>query len=425
MAKKISAKEAVKAIPPASSVVLPPGCGETQTLIEALVDDCDRLEGTRLYSGLHLTDYKFIKQGKFKYTTWHVMRPVRDLVADGTVEFLPVRGSQVPLVLEKIGIDVAFIHVSPPDQYGYCSLGVSVSYPYLMAKKAKLVIAEINEQMPRTLGDCFLHLSEIDYAVEVNRPLVTYQAGKVDEVAQKIGSFIVELIPDGAVVQIGIGSIPEAILALLKDSGKKISVYGMGIDALVDLAEADALRPFPGRSACSIISTELMGTEKLFKFAHNNSLIEMYPASYTINPVTMSKLENFISINSALEVDLWGQANAEAAGDIQISGVGGGFDFVEGALLSPGGKTILAIPTTAGKNKRSTIIPRLPQTVPATTPRHSVQCVVTEYGVADLTAKSLNERAEALIAIAAPEFRDQLWNDYVGLRKKLQKGGDL
>jgi 4-hydroxybutyrate CoA-transferase len=193
----------------------------------------------------------------------------------------------------------------------------------------------------------------------------------------------------------------------------------MGIDAIGDLAEAGALKPLPGRSAGAVISTELMGTAKLFQFTHNNPVIEMYPATYTINPVTMSGLENFISINSALQVDLWGQANAEVAGDLQISGVGGGFDFVEGALFSPGGKTILALPATAGKEKRSTLIPRLSPAVPATTPRHSVQYVVTEYGVADLTAKSLTERAEALIAIAAPEFRDQLWNDYAALRRKI------
>ena len=419
---KVTAEEAIKAINPGASAVMPPGCGETQTLIEALVNDGDRLQGTKLYSGLLLTDYKFIRpeyQGKFKYTTWHVMRPVRDLVAKGTVGFLPVRGSQVPGILEKIGIDAAFIHVSPPDSNGYCSLGVSVSYPFLMARKAKLVIAEINEQMPRALGDCFIHITEIDYAVEVNRPLVTYQATKVDQVSQKIGSLVTELIPDGAVVQIGIGAIPEAILSLLKDSGKRISVYGMGIDALVDLAGAGALKPFPGKSACSVISTELMGTEKLFQFTHNNPVIEMYPANYTINPVTMSKLENFISINSALQVDFWGQANAEVIGEMQISGVGGGFDFVDGALFAPGGKTILAIPATTGKDKRSTIVPRLPQTVPATTPRHSVQYVVTEYGITDLSAKSLNERAESLIAIAAPESRDQLWEDYVALRKEV------
>jgi 4-hydroxybutyrate CoA-transferase len=143
--RKVSAEEAIKAIPPGSSVVLPPGCGETQTLLEALVKDSDRLEGTRLYSGLLLTDYiQQVQQGKFKYTTWHVMRPVRDLVARGTVEFLPVRGSQVPKVLEKIGMDVAFVHVSPPDRSGYCSLGVSVSYPLIMAKKARMVIAEVN-----------------------------------------------------------------------------------------------------------------------------------------------------------------------------------------------------------------------------------------------------------------------------------------
>ncbi|MFZ5631482.1 MAG: acetyl-CoA hydrolase/transferase family protein [Bacillota bacterium] len=420
MAIRVSSEEAISAIKPGSSIVFPPGCGETQTLIEALAKDSERLEGTRLFSGLLLTDYKFLQppcRGKFKYYTWHVTRRVRDLVAGGAAEFLPARSSQVPKILERLGVDVAFIHVSPPDSGGYCSLGVSASYSLSAARQAKTVIAEVNDRMPRTLGECFIHLSEIDYLVEISRPLVAYHSPNPDAVSRKICSYIAELIPDGSVVQIGFGSIPESVTSFLKDSGLRVSVCGMGVDAMVDLAGAGMLAPFPGKGACSVISGELMGTEKLFNFAHDNPILEMHPASFAANPVTMGKFKNFISINSAVQVDLWGQANSEAVGDLQISGVGGCFDFIEGALMSPGGKTILAIPSTNGPNGQSTIVPRLPPGTPVTAPRHSVQYVVTEYGVADLTAKSLNERAEALIAIAHPEWRDRLWNEYAGLSK--------
>lgn len=420
IAKIVSLNEAISRIKPGSNLVIPPGCGEPQTLVDGLVSDCQRLKDTRILSGLLLSDYKFLAPGvieNFKYSTWHVMKANRDLVSNGSVEFLPARASQVPMVLDKIGLDAAFIQVSPPDCYGYCSLGVSVSYPLMVAKRAKTVIAEINAQMPRTLGNSFIHLSEIDWAIEVDRPLISYKSSTADQVSRQIGSYVLDMIPDGAIIQFGIGSVPEALLELLKDVGKRVSIWGMGIDSIVDLAEAGVLKPIPGKGICSVVSAELMGTEKLFNFAHNNPMVEMHPASYTINPEVMGRYENFISINSAVQVDLWGQANVEYAGGKQISGVGGGFDFVEGAVLSSGGKSILAIPSTSGKGKNSTIVPRLSSSVPIGNPRHTVQYVVTENGVASLFAKSLHERAEALISIANPEYQDKLWSDYENIVK--------
>jgi 4-hydroxybutyrate CoA-transferase len=421
LGKVVPAKEAIQAIAPGSLIVFPGCCSEPQTLIEALLEDSERLAGTKLISGLLFSNYSFVQppyQGKFRYATWHVMRPIRDLVIGGEVEYLPIRGSQIVRFLEKNNIDVVFIQTSPPDRAGYLSLGASVSYIQPLVKKAKVVIAEVNRQMPYTLGDCFVHINEVNYLVESDRPLIEYHSGKIDEISSKIGAHVIELLPDQSVLQIGIGSIPEAVLSLLSDAGIKISVFGMAIDTLVDLSEKGVLVPFPGRGICSVVCPELVGTEKIFKYAHTNPLIELYPSTYIINPLVAGRFENFISINSALEIDLLCQVNAETINGIQISGVGGGFDFVDSSLLSKGGKSIIVMPSVVGDGKRSRIVPYLVAGTPVAIPRHSVQYVVTEYGIADLQGKSVPERARALIEIAHPAFRDWLEEEFGQLQKR-------
>ena len=338
------------------------------------------------------------------------MRPVRERVHRGEVSFLPIRGSQVTSLFEpgSIGVDVAMVHVSPPDQDGRCSLGVSVSYPLIAARVAQRVIAQMNPRMPRTGGDAFLDLSDIDMVVEVDAPLLEHRSPSIDDISSRIAQLVVELIPAGATLQTGIGSIPEAVLSTLAKAGYEgLRVYGMGTDGIVDVADAGSLLDRDERGA-GVIAGELMGTSKLFEFVDGNPNVDMQPFPTLLDPARMALFEPFVSINSAVEIDLRGQVNAEFAGGTQISGVGGGFDFLIGSWMHPGNVSIIAMRSTNGSGQRSKIVPRLADGAPVSVPRHLVQYVVTEHGVANLAGLSLRQRAEALAAIADPGFRPGL-----------------
>ena len=415
MAKWVSAAEAVAAVAPGSSVILPPGCGEATTITAALLEDSERLGGTRLYSGLLLGDYPFLAEphaSRFSYGTWHVMRPVRSLIDAGRVEFYPLRASQVTRFLAKKGVDVAVVQVAPPGKDGFCSVGVSTSYPYPVARGAPTVIAEVNRSMPRTSGECRIHESGITYAVESDHPLAEYKAGAPDEVSIRIAQFIEPLIPDNATLQIGIGGVPEAILlALMASRRRGLRLFGMGVDGVVDLWDAGMLatdRP-------SMVAAELMGTRRLFDWVDGNDRCEMRDFPALFDPSRSVEFDNLISVNSTLEIDLWGNANSEVAGTSQVSGVGGSVDFMEMAMRCPNGKSILALSATAKSGTISKVVPRL-GSVPHTIPRSAVQYVVTEYGLVDLSILGLDARAEAMVGLAAPQFRDGLWNGYRALR---------
>lgn len=405
---------------PTDHVVLPPGCGGASAFETEIARQHERLAGMTIYSGLLLGDYPFLADGTdFHYGTWHVMRPVRKLLDAGRVDFYPIRGSQVTELFKRghLRADVAILHVSPPDRHGYCSLGVSVSYPLTLSRLAPRVIAQVNPRMPRTLGRSFAHISQIELLVEVDEPLLQYPAAEIDPVSKTIGGQVAELIPDGATLQIGLGAIPEAVLASLRDSGKKdLQFFGMGIDSMVDLAEAGVMRLRLDRGP-GLIGAELMGTTKLFDFAADNPAVEMHPSEYALNPTEMARIDNFISVNSALEIDLAGQVNAEFVGGSQIGGIGGSFDFVQGASFSHGGKGILAIPAANGQKRFGRVVSRLTDSAPVSVPRHYVQYVVTEYGTARLEGLSLREREEALISVADPAFRDEL-RETVSARSK-------
>jgi 4-hydroxybutyrate CoA-transferase len=404
-------REAIQAVKSGDRVILPIGCGLPQTLVEELVGDRDRLKKVEIVGGLQIK-YPFLAEGladSFTYRTWQCSPPIRDLINKGTVKYIPMRQGDAPQVFSRQGpwpIDVAFVQVSPPDNHGYCSLGVSISHSLPTALEAKTVIAEVNDQMPRVLGNCFLHLSQIDYLVESSRSLLEYPPPKsVGDVDSRIGKLVAELIEDGSTIQIGIGTIPEAISRCLGER-KNLKFFALGIDNIVDLAEKGALETGPGK----LILCEILGSKKIFDFVHENSMVTGRPTRGTLNSRVVGDIDKFVSVLSAIEIDLFGQVNAETVNGKQISAVGGSFDFLQGALFSEGGKSIIALSSTTPNGKYSRIVATLPAGSAVTAPRHCIQYVVTEHGIADLRAKTLRERADALIAVAHPDFREELKN---------------
>jgi 4-hydroxybutyrate CoA-transferase len=363
-----------------------------------------------LCSGLLLGDYPFLlaaEQGIMSYCTWHVTPAVRKLVADGTVPFYPVRASQVMSLITHLGVDVALIRVTPPDGNGFCSLGPSVSYPLPAVRQATLVIAELDDTLPRTRGEGSIHVSKIDMAVESSSPMPEYPRAGTDELSRAIAHHILPLLPVDPTLQIGIGSIPEALVeALLEEGVPNLRFAGMAIDAMADLHDAgllavDGFVPYP-----PIMAAELMGTRRLMDFAHENPLLGVYSTPLGITASNLSRFDRFVSINSAIEIDRGGQVNAEWVAERQLSGVGGSVDFTESALLSVGGIRIIAMASTNVRDASSKIVHALGREVPVTVPRHSVDYVVTEYGAARLGFASTRERAELLASIAHPDHRD-------------------
>jgi 4-hydroxybutyrate CoA-transferase len=305
-------------------------------------------------------------------------------------------------------VDAALMQVSPPDEHGFCSLGVSIGHTLPLSQEAKLVIAEVNPRMPRVLGKSFIHLSQIDYIVESDRELLEYpSSGKPGEKEIAIGRHAAELIPDGATLQIGIGAIPEAILDGLLDK-RDLRFFAMGVDKIVDMVEKGMV---VAGGEPKIRVTEILGSRKLFDFVHNNPMVEGRALPETINPRVTGQIPKFCSVVSAIELDLTGQVNAETVKGRQISAIGGSFDFIQGALFSEDGCSILALTSTTPDEKISRIVPQLPSGTAVTTPRHSVQHVVTEYGAAEIWGRSMRERAEALVGIAHPKFRDELMKE--------------
>lgn len=413
-ARKTTPQKAVQAVQSGHRVLLGTCCGEPQTLVEALIADRERLKQVELVTMLLGSRCEYSlpgMEGHFRLHTFRGERVVREAIRDGRADFVPCHLSEIPRLFTDgiLPIDVALVQVSPPDSFGYCSFGISVDFTKPGAEEAGIIIAEVNDQMPRTLGDTFIHVSELDYIVETSRPLLILPPPNIGEVEQAIARYVAEMIPDGSTLQLGVGAIPDAILRFL--TGKKdLGIHsGMLSDGIIDLVDAGIItNRCKNLNKGKMVVTVLMGTENLYRFADNNPFLEMYPVTYTHDILVLGELENLVSINSALQVDLTGQINAEVAGGFQISGVGGQMDFVRGAARSPGGKSIIAIPSTAGEGRYSRIVPRLEPEAAVTTTRSDVQYVVTEYGVAELRGKSLRQRGEALAAIAHPRFRDQL-----------------
>lgn len=410
-----SGPEAVGLIQSGMRLTIPLCCGLPQVLIAALIEQKDRLRDVEIVSGLQIK-YPFLAEGleaSFSYRTWQCAPPIRHLLPKGTVKYIPMRQGDALQTFGKGGVwpvHAALIQVSPPDKEGNMSLGVSIGHALPLAREADLVIAEVNEQMPRVMGDTSINVSQVDALVESEMPLLEYPSRHQGTEAEKaIGNLVATLIPDGAYLQIGIGAIPEAVLMAIEGK-REIGFFGMGVDGIVDLYESGALKRTDKNKdgLPRVLVTETLGTGKIFRFIHENKMVRGYPIQKVINPREASKIEKFVSIVSAVEIDVFGQANLETVAGNQVSAVGGSFDFVEGAHFSRQGKSIISMTATSPEGKHSRIVGDLPRGSAVTIPRHCVHYVVTEFGVANLCGKSLAERAKALISIAHPGFRKEL-----------------
>ena len=402
-----------------SRVVIAHACAEPQTLVEALVAGAPHLKDVEI---VHM-----VAMGKAKYTapelaeSFHhnalfVGGSTRKAVSEGRASYTPCFFSEIPsLFREKIlPVQTALIQISYPDEEGYCSYGVSVDYGQVAAESAQVVIGQMNTFCPRT-GGAKIHLDQIDYLVLKDEPLIELQPPAIGEIEKKIGENVASLIEDGSTLQLGIGAIPDAVLLFLKEK-KDLGIHSeMFSDGVVELAEAGVITNkkktlHPGK----FIATFLMGTRRLYDFVDNNPDVEMHPVDYTNDPFVVAQNEKLMSINSAIQVDFMGQVNAEVIGGKQFSGIGGQVDFVRGARRSKGGKSIIALPSTASGGKVSRIVCELDSGSAVSTSRNDVDYIVTEYGIAYLRGKTLRQRAEELIRISHPDFQAQL-------TEKLQK----
>ncbi|NPV26230.1 MAG: acetyl-CoA hydrolase/transferase family protein [Firmicutes bacterium] len=410
----VTAAEAVKVVQSGDRIVLGHACGEPQLLPTALVERAIELQDVEIVHMVAMGQALYCAPGMerhFRHNSLFVGGSTRAAINEGRGDYTPCFFSEVPrLFREKVlPVDVAMIQVSPPDKFGFCSLGVSVDYTKPLVDCAATVLAEVNPNMPRTLGDSFVHVTEIDYFVPSEQPLIELPRPNIGPVEEAIGRHIAGLVEDGSTLQLGIGGIPDAVLMFLKDKHDLGIHSEMFSDGVVELIEAGVVNCrkktlHPGKA----VVTFLMGTRKLYDFVHQNPMVAMYPVDYVNDPFVISQNDKMVAINSALQVDLMGQVCADTIGPRQYSGVGGQIDFVRGAARSKGGKSIIALPSTAAGGKVSRIVTQLDAGAAVTTSRNDVHYVVTEYGVADLRGKTLRERAEALISIAHPDFREEL-----------------
>ncbi len=416
--KLLSAKEAVQHIPSNSRVVLGHAIAEPLVLVEAMVDNKAEYSDVEIVHMLAMGKSEYTlphMDGHFRHNALFVGGSTRDAVNTGRADYTPCYFTEVPRLFKEgiLPVDVALVHLSRPDENGYCSFGVSVDYSKPAAEAAKIVIAEVNDQMPRTMGDSFIHISDIDYIVETSYELIELQPPKIGDVEKAIGENCAKLVEDGSTLQLGIGAIPDAVLLFLKDK-KDLGIHSeMFSDGVVELVEAGVINNSKKTlHNGKMVVTFLMGTKRLYDFIDNNPEVAFYPVDYVNNPYVIMKNDDMVSINSCIQIDLMGQVVSESIGLKQFSGVGGQVDYVRGASLSKGGKSIIAMPSTASKGKISRIVPMITEGSAVTTPRNDVHYIVTEYGIADLRGKSLRERAEALIQVAHPDFREGLLNEF-------------
>lgn len=412
--KLVTASEAVSCVESGMRVYIHPGCAEPEALVEALMERAPYVKNVEL---IHLLTYGTSPYcapdmaEHFRHNALFVGGNVRNAVNDGRADYTPIFLSEVEALFEsgEMPIDVAFIQVSPPDSHGYCSFGVGVECTLTAAKYAHRVVAQVNAQMPRTYGDSFIHVSEIDAVVELSRPLCEMRKHPTNEVFQQIGARVASLIEDGAVLQCGIGAIPDAVLPALmdrRDLGVHTELISDNVIPLIDAGVINGRRK--NMKPRKIILSFVLGTRKLFDFIDENPIFEFHPSAYANDPFRIAANDRMVAINSAIEVDLTGQVCAESIGSQFYSGFGGQLDFIRGAARSKYGKPIIALPSTAKGDTISRIVPRLAYGSGVLTGRADVHYVVTEYGVAYLHGRTIRQRAEALIQIAHPKFHDQL-----------------
>lgn len=397
------------------------GAGVPVVLSQALIERAADLRDVEITHILTFADAPYVKPeyaGIFRVNALFIGHNVRKAVQEGRADFTPIFLSEIPELFRngQLPIDVALVSVTPPDEHGFCSFGVEVGTTKPAAEAAKIVIAEINPRMPRTLGDSFIHISRFDHIVEVDYPIPEAPQGGSSEEHLKVGEHIAAMIPNGATLQMGIGSIPDAVLQNLgghKDLGIHTELFSDGVIDLVESGVISCARKsfHPGK----IVVGFLFGTKRLYDFVNNNPIVEMHPTDYVNDPFNIARNDNMVAINSALQVDLTGQVCADSIGPRFYSGVGGQVDFIRGAARAKGGLPIIAFLATAKGGTISRIVPKLMEGSGVVTTRNDVHYVVTEYGVVDLYGKSVRQRAQLLINISAPEFRDELTRAAQGL----------
>ena len=394
------------------------GCGEPQYLVQALTDFVQNhpntIYGAEIFHVWTLgvapyADRKF--QDNFRHNSFFISNASRDAVNEGIADYSPVFLSQIPGLLHRgqVPVDVAMVQVSRPDEHGYVSLGVSVDITKAAAEEASLVIAQVNANFPRVLGDAFMHISDIDYLVVRDEPMLEYGDTEPNEIADEIGKYVARIVQDGDTIQVGYGDIPNAVIRNLRDKkhlGIHTELIGDGLVELMRLGVVDNSMKTIDRGKA--VGTFCMGHQGTYEYLDDNPGIEFRQINYTNNPLTIAQIHNMTAINSSLQIDLTGQASADSLGERFFSGIGGHADFMRGALLAPGGKTILALPSTAQDGEVSRIVADLEQGAGVTLDRGDTHYVVTEYGIAYLHGKNIRERAMSLIGIAHPKFRPDL-----------------
>ena len=420
---------ALKRVRSGQRVVVGHACGSPEVLIKAMLANKTAYQNVEIVHMVSMGPSEYClpeNAPHFIHNSIFAGATTREAINQGRALFTPCHFSQIPRLFTEniLPVDVVLCMVSPPDEHGFCSFGVSVDYTKPAAECAKLVIAEVTPHMPRTLGNSFIHVSKIDSIVECDSKPIELPPPRITPVDEAIGRHCAELIRDGDCLQLGIGAMPDAVLRFLQDKrhlGIHTEMFSDGVVELVHEGVIDCSRKnfHPGK----MVATFFMGTEKLYKFVHNNPMVEMFSVDFTNNPAVIAKNDNMVSINSALQVDFSGQVVADTIGYQQYSGTGGQADFVRGAAWSKGGRSILAFHSTAGGEKISRIRSHIDEGAAVVTNRADVHFIVTEYGIADLRGKSVVERARSLINIAHPAFRSELSRDFDHIfHKPLRRG---
>jgi 4-hydroxybutyrate CoA-transferase len=415
----VSADEAVRAVQSGNRIFLTGNCSVPRKLLAALVAYAPNVYDVEICQALTVAGSEYVApelEGHLRVNSLFISGNVRKAIWEGRADFTPVLLSQFPLLFKEgiLPVDVAFIHISPPDRHGYCTLGIESGLTRSAADAARIVIAEINQQMPRTHGDTLIHVSDIDYIVPVDYPLAELPMNEdgCSDVVEKIAAYIAERIPDGATLQTGIGAIPDTVLTFMKDK-KDLAVHSELVsDGIIDLVNAGVINGSRKNiHPCKIIAGFMLGTRRLYEWANDFPMIELHCTEYVNNPFTIAQNPRMVAMNSAIEIDLTGQVCADSIGPKFYSGVGGQLDFIYGAGMSEGGLPIIALPSTTTLRDGTVIsrlTPMLKEGAGVVTTRNHIRLVVTEYGMVDLYGRTIRQRAQMLISIAHPDFRDEL-----------------
>lgn len=416
--RTITVKEAAQLIKSGDRIISGTGGGTPESVYDTLIERAHELKSVEI---VHMVSYGRSLycmpeyQNSFRHNALFAGPNQRQAIKEDRADFTAVFLSDCPELIRRgvLPIDIALISVSPPDKVGNVSLGISVDYSLAAALNAKKVIAEISPLMPKTYGDTFLHVSQIDHFIISNRPMLSPAPSKIGPVEEKIASNIATLINHGDCLQLGFGKIPDAILGFIEDKrhlGIHSEMISDGVMHLVEKGIVTCQKKNFHRG--KIVFTFALGSPRLYEWMHENSMIEMHPVDYTNNPYIIGRNDNMLSINSAIAIDLLGQVAADAIGTVQFSGIGGQVDFVRGCRISSGGRSVIALPSTAESGTKSRIVAAFQRGQAVTTTRAEVDFVVTEYGIAHIWGKTVRERVEALINIAAPQFREDLRQEF-------------